>query len=113
MARKKTVKTEYGPVDQKALKTLQNSFDTMRLLHAVDAIDHMRGRIDQLRKNLLDLHGMAATIINDNHDCNHPSREEPIWELAEMVTADIVEFEEGLGRTYETLQPLETLMPED
>ena len=56
---------------------------------------------------------MAAKIINEHHACNRPSREESIWELAEMATSDILEFEEGLERTYETLRPLETLMPED
>jgi hypothetical protein len=56
---------------------------------------------------------MAAKIINEHHACNRPSREESIREMAEMATSDILEFEEGLERTYETLRPLETLMPEE
>ena len=29
---------------------------------------------------------MAAKIINEHHACNRPSREESIWELAEMAS---------------------------
>lgn len=35
----KSVKTRFGTVDAVALETLQNSFDTRRLLDAVEAID--------------------------------------------------------------------------
>jgi hypothetical protein len=36
------VETSYGAVDDKTLESLQNRFDTRRLLDAVDAIDLIR-----------------------------------------------------------------------
>jgi hypothetical protein len=113
MRERKIVETVYGPVDRKALENLQTSFDTKTVFEAVDAIDDIRGRLDDLRKEILDLHSMAAAVINENHACNHPSREEWIWELAGMVVADLEEFEDELGAARQSLQPLETLVPEN
>jgi hypothetical protein len=46
-------------VDGQALEKLQDSFDTTELLRAVDAIDQVRYRDDDLRQDMLNLHGMA------------------------------------------------------
>jgi hypothetical protein len=46
-----TIDTSYGPVDAKALEKLQNNFDTTRLLNAVDAVDQIRYRIDEVRQS--------------------------------------------------------------
>ena len=78
-------------VREKALEALQNSFDTQRLLAAVDAVDQIRARIDGLRDDLLDLHRMAAEVINEDYD-SRPAREEPIWELAEMLASEMLEW---------------------
>ena len=77
---RKTVETSYGAVDEKTLERLQNRFDTRRLLDAVDAIDLIRERADGLRQDLLDLHSMAAEVINEDGS-RRVAREEPIWEL--------------------------------
>jgi hypothetical protein len=113
MRERKIIETQYGPVDRKALEKLQNSFDTKTVLEAVDAIDDIRGRLVDLRKEILDLHSMSAAVINENHACNHPSREEWIWELAGMVVADLEEFEDELRAARQSLQPLETLLSGD
>ena len=89
MPTKKTVETPYGAVDEKTLEKLQHRFDTRRLLDAVDAIDLIRYRIEGLRQDLLDLHGMAAEVINED-GLSRAAREEPIWELAEMISSDTV-----------------------
>ena len=44
----KIVKTSFGAVDGQALEKLQDSFDTTELLRAVDAIDQVRYRDDDL-----------------------------------------------------------------
>jgi hypothetical protein len=107
---RKTVETAFGSVDEKALETLQNSFDTRRLLEAVDAVDQVRYRIDGLRDDLLDLHRMAAEIINEDYG-NGPAREEPIWELAEMLASEMLAFANGLREAYRAVEQLESLAP--
>lgn len=109
----KSVKTRFGTVDAAALETLQNGFDTTRLADAVDALDQIRYRIDGLRDDLLDLHTMAMDVVNDNPYGNRPSREEPIWSMAEMLASEILEYINGLEKTYETLEQIETLIPGD
>ena len=37
--------TPYGTVDAKAFKRLRGSFETMKVLYALDTIDEMRGDI--------------------------------------------------------------------
>jgi hypothetical protein len=48
----KIVKTSFGAVDGQALEKLQDSFDTTELLRAVDAIDQVRYRDDDLRQDM-------------------------------------------------------------
>jgi hypothetical protein len=63
----KIVKTSFGAVDGQALEKLQDSFDTAELLRAVDAIDQVRYRDDDLRQDMLNLHGMAHNLINQDY----------------------------------------------
>lgn len=113
MPTRKTVETSYGAVDEKTLETLQNRFDTRRLLDAVDTIDLIRYRIDGLRQDLLDLHSMAADVINEEDGANRVPREEPIWELAEMISSDVCEFTDRLEQVYQTAEEIEKLAPRD
>jgi molecular chaperone GrpE (heat shock protein) len=110
MPERKTVETAFGAVDEKALEALQNSFDTRRLLAAVEAVDQIRSRIDGLRDDLLDLHRMAAEVINEDYD-SRPAREEAIWELAEMLASEMLEFADGLREAYHAVEELESLAP--
>ena len=110
MPPRKTVETAFGTVDEKALEALQNSFDTRRLLAAVDAVDQIRARIDGLRDDLLDLHRMAAEVINEDYG-SRPAREEPIWELAEMLASEMLELADGLREAYHTVEEMESLAP--
>ena len=112
MPARKTVETAHGTVDAKTLERLQNRFDTRRLLDAVDAIDLICHRIDGLRQDLLDLHSMAAEVINEG-GLNWVAREEPIRELAEMISSDVNEFTERLEQVYQTAEELEKLAPRD
>ena len=79
------VKTSFGIVDRKVLKKLRNSFDTTVLLSAVDAVDQVRYCDDEIRTDILKLHGMAMNFINDNYIAGAPG-EESIGELAYRLT---------------------------
>lgn len=107
----RTIETSYGPVDAKALENLQNSFDTTRLFNAVDSIDRIRSRMDEVRQDLLDLHSMAHEVINEDYGSNRPVREETIWELADNLSGELLEFIDELEKARSTLDPLDTLMP--
>jgi len=113
MPTRKTVETSYGAVDEKTLERMQNRFDTRRLLDAVDTIDLIRYRIDGLRQDLLDLHSMAADVINEEDGSSRVVREEPIWELAEMISSDVSDFTDRLEQVYQTAEEIEKLAPRD
>src|ERR1039458_3412040 len=104
----KIVKTSFGAVDGQALEELQDSFDTMGLLRAVDTIDQVRYRDEDLRRDMLDLHCMAHNLINRDYSSGRP-RDESIGELAHCLTGDILECIAHLEQGYEAAKPLETL----
>ncbi|MGA7624389.1 MAG: hypothetical protein WB630_16290 [Candidatus Acidiferrales bacterium] len=105
----KIIKTSFGAVDGQALERLQDSFDTTELLRAVDAIDEVRNRDDDLRRDILSLHGMAHNLINQ-HYSSGMLKDESIGELAERLTGDILECIAHLEQAYEAVKPLESLL---
>jgi hypothetical protein len=107
------LKTAFGPVDADALERLQESFETQRLLDAIDQIDHVAELIDDssFRKDLLRLHGMAHTIINGAPKTT--SSNEAIWELAGALAMELEDVVEDLQSTLGLLQQLAELAPED
>lgn len=114
MSKNESVNTPYGRVDADALEHLQNSFDTHRILDAVDAIDRIRYRIcepDAFRQELLALHGMAHELINGGVNPTGSSSEEAIWEIAENLSAELLEFTAGLEAAYDTLEEIGKLTP--
>ena len=110
----KTVKTAFGIVSRPALEDLQDTFDTTSLLRAVDAVDQVRYRDDDLRQRILILHQMAMNLINQNYGAG-TTVEESIGELAFRLTDDILECIAHLNQAYEAIKPLETLIadPDD
>ena len=80
--------------------------------NAVEAVDQVRSRIDGLRDGLLDLHRMAAEVINEEYG-DRPTREEPIWELAKMLASEMLEFADGLRAAFHTVEELEALAGAD
>ncbi|MDO3615311.1 Tn3 family transposase post-transcriptional regulator TnpC [Ralstonia pseudosolanacearum] len=105
--------TAYGAVDSDALQSLQQTFDTRALLHAVELLDGIRARCapDGLRDDLLRLHGMAHTVINGaslSYSTDGPTLVEQVdavlWELDDWILA--------LERMRTSLEPLERLRPE-
>jgi len=53
---------------------------------------------------------MAAEVINEDYD-TRPAREEPIWELAETLACEMLEFADGLREAHHTVEELESLAP--
>jgi hypothetical protein len=107
----KILKTSFGAVDGQALEKLQDSFDTaeLELLRAVDAIDQVRYRDDDLRQDMLNLQGMAHNLINQDYTSGTP-KDESIGELADRLTGDILECIAHLEQAYEAVKPLESLL---
>lgn len=104
-------KTRYGSVDTAALKRLRESFDTTKILDAVDRVDSIRCRIEGLRDELLKLHTMAHDLINDA-GAGGPVSECPIWELAEEISIAIGEWPSDLESVSEVVNEMCTLSPD-
>jgi hypothetical protein len=103
--------TRYGKVNSAVLEELRESFDTRRILDAVDKIDDIRCRIDDIRDELLKLHGMAHDLINDAGP-DGPPPEYPIWELADEISMTIWEWPKYLDMVRHTVDQIATLLPE-
>jgi len=106
-------KTAFGPVNAAALERLRESFETQRLLDAVDQMDHLSESLGDstLRKALLRLHGMAHIIFNDAPK-TVSSGKQKVWELAGSLALEVEEMMDGLGSTLELLNQLAELAPE-
>jgi hypothetical protein len=105
-------KTPYGDVDSEALQGLRQSFDTRTILHAVELLDGIRARCapDGLRDDLLRLHGMAHTVINDAslaYSTDGPT----LVEQVDAVLMELGDWLAALERMRQSLEPLEHLSP--
>ncbi len=105
-------KTAFGSVNANALERLRESFETQQLLDAVDQVDHVAELVNDssFRKDLLRLHGMAHTIINDAPKT--VSSKEKIWELAGALALELEDVVEDLQSTLGLLNQLAELAPE-
>ena len=118
MTRDKTpssIETVYGRVDGKTLEQLQEEFDTYKLLDLIDEIDALRDRIcdpDGMRAELLRLHAMAHTVINDA-PLTMGADDITIWELADELATEFATFANQARRASSLLDQLAKLMPED
>jgi hypothetical protein len=102
-----------GPLNQAALEHLRDSFDTYRLLDAVDAVDAIRSRVcepDQVRDDLLQLHDVASALINGGGLNGRPPRQ-PIWALAGGLSLELGDLANRLQAVADTLEELVGLAP--
>jgi hypothetical protein len=106
-------KTAFGPVNASMLERLRESFETQRLLEAVNQVDHLAELVNDstFRRDLLRLHGMAHTIINGAPKIV-PGKE-TIWELAGALAMELEDVVEDLQSTLGLLHELTELAPED
>jgi hypothetical protein len=110
----KNCETDFGTLNSKKLEELQRSFDTTKILAAVDTIDEIRYRIcepDGMRQDLLDLHAMAHSIING--DSTNAPRGMCIWEVAQELELELDEFATKLSEITDLLAQLGELVPDD
>ncbi|MGF6482894.1 hypothetical protein OKW34_004206 [Paraburkholderia youngii] len=114
-ARPATTTTFFGDVDTAALARLESSYDTTRLLAAVDIVDRVRTQLhdpEGLRDDLLEIHCMAHSVLNGASIA--PARGDGT--LAERVldALDLIdEFVGELMRVRTLLEPLEALQPDE
>ena len=110
-----SIETVYGQVDGKTLEQLQEEFDTYKLLDLIDEIDALRDRIcdpDGMRAELIRLHAMAHTVINDA-PLTMGADDMTIWELADELATEFATFANQARRASSLLDRLAKLMPED
>ena len=104
-----------GGVDAIGLQKLRATFDTTHLLRAVDDLDIVRAVLadpDELRADLLRLHGMAHTLINGGA-LSATSVDETITELAADIEAELESMSALLLAIRQRIRPLLTLTPDD
>ncbi|ARM04496.1 transposase [Burkholderia pseudomallei] len=114
-ARPATTATFFGDVDTAALARLEASYDTTRLLAAVDVIDRIRVQLhdpEGLRDDLLEIHSMAHSVLNGAPVAL--SRQEETLPERVLDALDLIdEFIGELARVRTILEPLEALYPDN
>jgi hypothetical protein len=105
-------KTAFGSVNANALECLRESFETQRLLDAVDQVDRVAELVNEatFRRDLLRLHGMAHTIINGAPKTTFSK--ETIWELAGALAMELEDVVADLHATLQLFHQLAELAPE-
>jgi hypothetical protein len=114
-ARPATTTTYFGDVDTAALERLESSYDTTRLLAAIDIVDRIRTQLhdpEGLRDDLLEIHSMAHSVLNGASSV--PSRREGTLPEQVMDALDLIDdFVAAFTRVRAILEPLEALSPND
>ncbi|WP_061958519.1 Tn3 family transposase post-transcriptional regulator TnpC [Cupriavidus pauculus] len=105
------IDTPYGKVDADTLQALRDTFDTTAILRVVDQLDAIRSRCCDpagLRHDLLRLHGMAHTVINDAAlSCSTTGP--TLVDQAEAIIEELDDWIFLLKRAVQALRPLEPL----
>lgn len=105
--------TPYGEVDACALERLRGSFDTSQLLRLVDRLDTCLadlGGITAMRDELLRLHAMALTIVEDTA-LTVSAENACIWAEAESVQLDLEALASWIRSAQISVAPLVSLEP--
>ncbi len=109
-----TTSTPYGLLDTRALEEAEQSFDTQTLLRMVDELDRFTIPARQeggLRDQLLQLHGMAHTVINGARLSTPAGESMP--ELAGDVLSEVQETIDTLRQWIRPLEALQNLAARD
>ena len=108
----KEIQTPYGPVREAALEQLQSTFETSRLLSAVDVVDRFCFQWrEELRRDLLALHGMAHTVIN-GAPLTEPAADETLTEIAASLSFTSDDAIDSLRRVARLLDKIADLAPD-
>ena len=106
------IQTPYGEVRAEGLEELQSSFDTRELLRAVEEIDGFCAQWKkELRDGLLEVHGMAHTVLNGAPLSGAPD-DESLPVAAYSVGEEFREWRESLAAAIALLDQLAGLAPD-
>lgn len=104
-------------VNIRQLQTLQESFDTSKLLEASNFMDSLGHRCDfapeGIRNDFLRLHSMAHELINGGVPTLNPLPGETIHDLALDLSDEISDWIVMLRKIQKRLDKLVALAPED
>ena len=106
-----TTKTRFGYVDAAALEKLREEFDTWQFLTAIDKLDQLRYQIDDMRDQLMALHGMASYLINDNFHMTVKTDASDVHDLTELVGSgadDMLEAAEIIQTCTDAMRTLDS-----
>jgi len=110
----KIIETVHGTLDRTALEQARDTYDTTCLLRTVDELTELLRDVlgeDGWRDQLLRLHAMAHTVVNDAGFTGSSS--ETLPELASEITGQMGEAIERLQTWIRRIEPLERLTPEE
>ena len=93
-------------LSEETLQELSDEFDTMNIL---DAADRENDRPPEVRDNLLKLHKLAHSIINEGHVS---SDSDELWNLAYDIEDDIYPILENAENILDTLRNLTSFAPD-
>jgi len=103
-------------ITDKELEALQDGFDTMSLVHAVDELDKMRRHLNdrehhnppEIRDDILKLHDLAMDVVNHGMK----GRASAMFDLAIEIEDQLSDLSEALENIQETIAKLTNLQPE-
>ena len=106
------IQTPYGMVRLRALEALQSSFDTTALLKTVEDIDRFSIEWKQeLRDDMLRVHAMAHTVINEA-PLSCPPGDETLGEMAVSIAEELQDYGKILQSVIGLLKQIASLAPE-
>lgn len=103
-------------ITDKELEALQDGFDTVSLIQAVDELDQMRGHLNdrehhnppEIRNDILKLHDLAMDVVNHGMKGRAPA----LFELAIEIEDQLSDLSAALENIQETIAKLMDLQPE-
>jgi hypothetical protein len=97
-------------ITNKELEALQDGFDTVSLIQAVDDLDQMRGHLNdrahhnppEIRNDILKLHDLAMDVVNHGMKDRAPA----LFELAIEIENQLSHLSTALKNIQETIAKL-------
>jgi hypothetical protein len=108
------VKTCCGTVDETALETFLDDFDTSRILHAINDLDRVAYGISQMQEELRELYRMSEALMEEGlAEVHHEVPDsESIWMLAEDISTGAWGWENIIEEATEIADEVAKLAPD-
>lgn len=108
-------KTPYGVVSRRALRKLQENFDTAKILKAIGLLDSIGARCeageDAIRNDFFRLHSMTHELCNGGVGTCATKPDESIYDLAHDLLDEISDWSLALRQVEKVLEKLVALTP--